>query len=136
MSTLRLSTQDLVRAINLLPRGNRYHYINPRTPTIIAIHDVILPEGPIYIKRWNPNSGGSMDSSSTQSISTEMIARVAHAFVPNNPINLDRILGASYNTRSALEALLAHTPEFYACYPGRLDSYSGNIRQGHKHLLI
>lgn len=66
-----------------------------------------------------------------------MIARVANAIRPNQPINIDRILGASYNTRSALEALLAHTPEFWVCRPGRIEMSSSTtrIKKGHKHLL-
>lgn len=67
-----------------------------------------------------------------------MIARIANAFREDVPINFDRVLGASYNTRSALEALLAHTPEFYFCYPGRLESStsaSAKIKKGHKHLI-
>lgn len=34
-----------------------------------------------------------------------------------------------------MEALLAHTPEFYFCYPGRVDSYSGKVKRGHKHIM-
>ncbi len=68
-----------------------------------------------------------------------MLWRLANAVRPNYPVNVDRIFGASYNTRSALEALLAHTPQFYYCYPGRTESYSiSSIKQtkkGHKHLL-
>lgn len=47
------------------------------------------------------------------------------------------MLGASYNTRSALEALLAHTPEFYWCTPGRIELVSSTqtIKPGHKHLV-
>lgn len=53
------------------------------------------------------------------------------------PINFDRVLGASYSTRSSLEALLAHTPEFYFCYPGRIEVNisSTEIKRGHKHLI-
>jgi len=65
-----------------------------------------------------------------------MISRVANAVRPYQPINIDRVLGASYNTRSALEALLAHTPEFYVCYPGRIEvGTSTKIKPGHKHLI-
>ncbi|MDX2304660.1 MAG: hypothetical protein NW226_17760 [Microscillaceae bacterium] len=72
-----------------------------------------------------------------ESISPELIWRVANAFNPHLPINIDRILGASYNTRSVLEALLAHTSEFYYCYPGRIENKGGHstIKHGHKHLL-
>ena len=50
---------------------------------------------------------------------------------------MDRVLGGSYNTRSVFEALLAHTPEFYFCYPGRMENKGGlsAIKHGHKHLL-
>lgn len=66
-----------------------------------------------------------------------MIWRVANGIRENVPINIDRVLGASYNTRSALEALLAHTPQFYYCYPGRLESIASStkVQRGHKHLM-
>ena len=44
------------------------------------------------------------------------IRRVSNAINPGEPFNIDRILGASYNTRSVLETLIALTPEFYYCY--------------------
>ncbi len=70
-------------------------------------------------------------------MSSEMIWRYANAFRPGVPVNIDRALGGSYNTRSVLESLLAHNPEFYYCYPGRIMSTSSlsNIEKGHKHLI-
>lgn len=72
-----------------------------------------------------------------ESISSEMIWRVANAVNSRELINLDRILGASYNTRSVLETLMAYTPEFYYCYPGRIKDIDGHstIEHGHKHLI-
>jgi len=66
-----------------------------------------------------------------------MLWRIANAFIPGTPIQFDRVLGGSYNTRSALEALLAHTPEFYWCLPGRIESLntSSKIKRGHKHVV-
>ena len=71
------------------------------------------------------------------SISKGMLWRIANAIQENRPVNFDRILGASYNTRSALESLLAHTPQFYWCIPGRIEVIrsSSAIKQGHKHLI-
>ena len=66
-----------------------------------------------------------------------MIWRIANAYIPNVPINFDRVLAGSYNTRSLLETLLAHTPEFYWCLPGRIElmnNYS-KIKSGHKHIV-
>ena len=133
----KVTAYNLVKAISLLPRNVNYNYINPRTPGLIHIENVLLPAGPIQIKRWNPNKGESITGASVDSISSEMIWRVANAIMEKEPINLDRILGASYNTRSVLETLIALTPEFYFCYPGRIKDIDGHssIERGHKHLI-
>lgn len=70
-------------------------------------------------------------------MSIQMLWRVANAIRSDVPINVDRVLGASYSTRAVLEALLAHTPEFYFCYPGRIESMSSStqVQEGHKHLM-
>ena len=133
----KLTASNLVAFINQLNKNHTYNYVNPRTKAVIRIEGVESPEGPIRIKRWNPSKGETEVGQKTDTISTEMIWRVANAFNPNQPINIDRVLGASYNTRSVFEALLAHTPEFYFCYPGRLENKGGHssIKHGHKHLL-
>ena len=96
-----------------------------------------MPEGPIVFKRYNPTKGESIESAKTASMSSQMLWRIANAVQVNTPINFDRVLGASYNSRSALEALLAHTPEFYWCTPGRIElmNSSSEIKAGHKHLV-
>ena len=70
-------------------------------------------------------------------ISVQMLWRLANSFQPGAPINFDRVFGGSYNTRSALEALLAHAPDFYYCYPGRNEVINGipKVKRGHKHLV-
>ncbi len=133
----KLSASNLVAFINQLDKNQVYNYVSPKTKGVIKIEGVDLPEGPIRIKRWNPSAGETEAQQKIESISSELIWRVANAFNPNQPINIDRILGASYNTRSVFEALLAHTPEFYFCYPGRIENKGGHsaIKHGHKHLL-
>ena len=134
---VRYTAYNLVRAISQLPRNEHYNYVNPTTKGLISIEDVLLPAGPIYIKRWNPSKGESKNTADIASISTEMIWRVANAISEGEPINFDRVLGGSYNTRSVLESLLAATPEFYYCYPGRIMDIDGHstIEHGHKHLV-
>ncbi|MFC5452186.1 restriction endonuclease [Paenibacillus aestuarii] len=134
---MRLTADDIVRAIGKLPKDITYYYVNSDNPGHIQIVDVVLPEGPIYIKRWNPIEGGNYQSAATETISSQLIWRIANAFMPGHPINFDRVLGGSYNTRSVLEALLAHTPYFYYCRPGRIEVISNNskIKKGHKHLM-
>lgn len=133
----KLTAANLVHAIGLLPQKNIYNYVHSKTPTLIKIVNVVKPEGPIVIQRIRPNKGETWNDAKDESISTQMIWRLANAFTPNHPINVDRIFGGSYNTRSVLEALLAHTPQFYYCYPGRIESISSNnkIKPGHKHLM-
>lgn len=134
---MKLTASNIVSAIGQLPKDRTYQYINPRTRNQIEIVHVTYPEGPILIKRYNPAQGETPSGTREESISTQMIWRIANAFFPNQPINFDRVLGASYNTRSVLETLLAHTPQFYYCYPGRIEviSSSSQIKGGHKHLI-
>lgn len=133
----KLSASNLVASINQLDKNTFYNYVNPKTRGLIKIDSVDLPEGPIRIKRWDSSKKGTEATSKVETISSEMIWRVANSFYQNQPINLDRVLGGSYNTRSVLEALLAHTPEFYFCYPGRIENKAGftAIKHGHKHLI-
>lgn len=134
---MRLTASDIVAYIDQLPKNRSFPYINPKTKGLIKIVSITKPEGPIVIKRYDPSKGGTPFTAKEESISSEMIWRVANAFLPNQPINFDRVLGGSYNTRSVLEALIAHTPQFYYCYPGRIESTMSNstIKNGHKHLM-
>jgi len=134
---MKLTASNIVSAIGQLPRDRTYQYINPRTRNQIEIVHVTYPEGPILIKRYNSAKGEILSGAKEESISPQMIWRIANAFLPNQPISFDRVLGASYNTRSVLETLLAHTPQFYYCYPGRIEiiNSSSQIRGGHKHII-
>jgi len=134
---MKVTASDIVTAIGHLPKNRAYHYINPRTKGQLEVVGITYPEGPIVIKRYNPSKGEASANAKNESISTQLIWRIANAMVPNHPINLDRVLGASYNTRSAMEALIAHTPQFYFCYPGRIEiiSSSSEVKEGHKHLM-
>lgn len=133
----RITGYNLVAAINQLPKNRDYNYINPITKGLIRVVDVALPEGPITIRRWTPSKGQSFDNVKNETISSEMIWRVANAFFEGQPINIDRVLAGSYNTRSVLESLIAYTPQFYYCYPGRIFDIAGHstVEHGHKHLL-
>ena len=134
---MRMTAENIVDEINRLSRDKFYSYIAPTTSTKIMIVDITRPEGPIRIKRFNPEQGQSPETATISSISANMIWRIANAISENQPINFDRILGASYNTRSALEALIAYTPQFYYCFPGRIETIksSTKIKKGHKHLV-
>ncbi len=133
----KLTAANLVAFINQLDKNLSYNYLNPRNKGLIQVVGVDLPEGPIRIKRWNPSKKQVSSKSKIESISSELIWRIANALHPNQPINFDRVLGASYNTRSVLETLLAYTPQFHFCFPGRIESIrsKSSVKKGHKHLM-
>ncbi len=134
---MRLTASNLVHAIAKLPRDTTYNYVNDRNAGRIYVTNIIQPEGPIEFKRFDPSKGQTLADSKKESISSQMIWRLANSIKSDIPVNVDRVFGASYNTRSVLEALLAHTPEFYFCKPGRLESMNSKkaVRPGHKHLI-
>jgi type II restriction enzyme len=133
----KLTASNIISFIKQLDKRVSYNYVNNRNKGQIQIVGVDLPEGPIRIKRWDSSKGETSTNAKIEPISPELIWRIANAFQPNVPINFDRVLGGSYNTRSVLEALLVHTPEFYYCYPGRIEVKGGNptIQKGHKHVI-
>jgi type II restriction enzyme len=134
---MTVTASSLVSFITRLPKHQQYSYISPKNKGLILLDSISQPEGPIYFRRFNPEKGQGPQTNDSESISTEMLWRVANAIRENVPFNVDRIVGASYNTRSVLETLLAHTPQFYYCYPGRIERIadSESIQRGHKHLL-
>lgn len=137
MEEKTLSCENLVDALAALPKANTYSYINKATHTAFKIDNVEKPYGPITIRRWDPSKGETVNGATTQTISKEMLFRVANAVSEGLPINIDRVLGASYNTRSALETLICHVPQFYYCYLGRIENKNGvtKIKAGHKHVI-
>lgn len=126
---MRLTASNIVKAIASLPTDQWFEYINPKNKGKVKVVSVTKPEGPIIIKR--------ADSKKNESISSKMIWRLANAMQPDIPVNVDRVFAGSYNTRSVLETLLAHTPEFYWCTPGRieLENSTQEIKSGHKHIV-
>jgi hypothetical protein len=133
----KLTASNIVAFINQLDKKATYNYLNTKNKGLIEIVDVKIPEGPIWIRRWDSSKGEKSINKKVEPISPELIWRIANAFSPNQPINFDRILGGSYNTRSVLETLLAHSAQFHFCYPGRIENKGGTptVKRGHKHLM-
>jgi type II restriction enzyme len=127
----KLTTADLVNEIDKLNRNHIYEYLSGRS--WLKITEVEKPEGPISFD--NVESDGSQKRSG--SISREQLARMAFVCStrPNFPLHIDRIFSAGGNTRSALETLLAYTPNFFMCHPKRVDVYSGKTLTNLKHIM-
>lgn len=123
-----MTAPDILKLISELPSNRKFSYIDDPKKTV-SVASVHKNNERLEILRF--------DKTKVESISSNMLWRVADAIRENIPLNLDRLLGASYNTRSALETLLAHTPPFYYCYPGRIERMgrTETVKAGHKHLL-
>jgi hypothetical protein len=134
---MRLTAQNLVSAIQGLPHDIAFQYVHKSNHGRIVVHQIHLPEGPIEFKRYDPSKGERLDDAKLETISTQMLWRMANAVLPDRPVNVDRIFGGSYNTRSVLEALIAHTPQFHWCRPGRIEQINTrkSVKPGHKHLI-
>lgn len=135
---MRVTASNLAAAINQLPPDREYNYISPKNKGRIVVYDVILPEGPIKIRRYDATKGQTLATAKVESISSSMIWRLANAINEEAPINIDRVYNGSYNTRSVFEALLAHTPQFYHCTPGRIQFTNGRreVKKGHKYIVF
>ncbi len=133
----KVTVENILAAIDGLPKDRVYNYVNSTNHGCIRVVCVFRPAGPVQFKRWDPTKKKTEHDAKVENISYSEILRIANAFREGEPINVDRILGGSYNTRSVLESLLAHTPEFYPCYPGRIqeDGESIQIKKGHKHII-
>jgi type II restriction enzyme len=132
-----ITAANIVNEIDHLNKNVYYNYIDHSNRNVIKIVSIEHPEGPIYIKRGKFTAGANVKTAREITISANMIWRVANAIQEDVPVNIDRIVGASYNTRSVLESLLAYTPSFYITYPGRIENNvsTSKIKAGHKHLI-
>jgi type II restriction enzyme len=126
-----LTVENVVKTIARLPKDRWFEYVNVTSSTQVRVVSVTQPSGPIRIER--KHKGAVKEST----ISSQMLARFVNSTEEGVPVNIDRVLGASYNTRAALEALLARTPDFFWCVPGRIEIVAGKetIKRGHKHLI-
>jgi type II restriction enzyme len=128
-----LSASNLAAAINRLSRDEWFEYLHQQlNGSRVRVRSVTLPEGPVETVRRTSDGVERVVT-----ISSSMLWRVANAIEEGLPFQIDRIVGASYNARSLLEALLARTPEFYVCRPGRIHRRGGveTVEAGHKHLI-
>ncbi len=132
----KLTAADLVNEIAQLDLSKVYTYVSENTD--FRVIGIKRPDGPITFKRWEHGlAEPHRTEGQTPSISKVMLATMALvcSAKPNHPIHIDRLFSAGGNTRSAFEALLAHTPHFFMCLPERVDSYTGKVLKNLKHIM-
>ena len=128
---MKYTVSNLLKALSALDTNVWYDYISATTKTQVRLVSIVNPSGPVQIERKKDGEITAL------TVSYSMMIRVINNIDEGVPFNLDRILGASYNSRSALETLMAHTTDFYWCKPGRLerDEFGESLKTGHKHLI-
>ena len=131
MPILRIA--DLVSMIAQLGTQNTYDYYSGKTK--IKISEINNPEGPIRFLRWD--SQQSEQEGTPGGISINQLGTIAAVFSrrPNYPIQFDRLFSGGGNSRSALETLLACTPNFFICYPHKTNPYTGTTESKLKHIM-
>ena len=130
-----LSIRELILQIDHLA-GKTILY--PSKKSSLQIVRVDKPEGGIVIKRRNITSKTPWNMIKEENISSNMIWRYVNALNTRIPVNIDRVLGASYNTRAALEAIIASCPHFFMCRPKRITSIASKdivYDNSHKYLI-
>jgi type II restriction enzyme len=126
-----LSVASLISEIDLLDREQSYRYVGGRSH--LRIGEIIKPEGGIVFDTIDGN-GNVTRNRRIPAESLQTIANICN-LKPNFPLQFDRVFSAGGNTRSALETMLAYTPQFFVCYPERVSSYSGKSRRDLRHLM-
>lgn len=132
----QLSVQEIVAQASCFV--DRDTLVYPSQKGVFIVTRVVAPEGPIYIKRRGIKESIPWKDVREVSISSTMIWRYVNALKSGSPINIDRVLGASYNTRSALEAIVAHLPNFFICHPSRITEIGSQkitFEKGHKYII-
>ncbi len=133
---IQLSVQEIVAQASCFVGKNTLVY--PSQKGVCLVTKVVAPEGPIYIKRRGIKDSTPWKDVKEIPISSTMIWRYVNALKSGVPTNIDRVLGASYNTRSALEAIVAHLPNFFICYPSRITEIGSQkitFEKGHKYII-
>jgi type II restriction enzyme len=110
-----------------------YDYYRKRTK--LRITEITKPDGPIKFIRWD--SQQSESNATPGGISVNQLGTVASVFSrsPNYPIHFDRLFSGGGNSRSALETLLACTPNFFISYPQKTNPYTGATEDKLKHIM-
>lgn len=124
-----IGVTELVRHLATVPRDEGLRYVNPANDTEIIVRSVTLPYGPItYIRR---RKGKHARTCRLETISEDIIRRVAGQIQPHKAFSIDAILNGTGNNRSVFEAILAHAEHFFVCYPGK---HLNGVAERRKHL--
>lgn len=104
---MKLTEKHLLELIDQLPKNINFYYVSGGDSKACLYS---VKGESLTVEAARANKDGSFDRAN---MSSDIISKLCSTILPNVPFKMDSILGASGNTRSVYESLMAHTTEFY-----------------------
>lgn len=104
-----LTVEHILDLIAQLPANTNYEYVSGGD-SMAKIISIDRENVKVEIARVNANG-----TEKNASMTTDILNTLAASIKENKPFKFDNVLNGSGNVRSTMEALFAHTSEFYYC---------------------
>lgn len=111
---MKLTIDHILSIVDELPKGISYDYVSGGD-TKAKLISVDKDNNRIEIARVNADS-----SEKAASMTTDTLNILCKSISENIPFKFDNVLNGSGNVRSTMEAIFAHTSEFYSCKINRV----------------
>ena len=109
-----LTIDHILKLINELPTDQPFDYVSGGA-TKAKLISVDRDNVKVEIVRINADG-----TEKNASMTTDILNTLATSIRENKPFKFDNVLNGSGNVRSTMEAIFAHTTEFYSCKIGRV----------------
>ena len=106
---MKLTIEHILDLIEELPKGVEFDYVSGGTSKAKLI-TVDRDNKKVDIVRVKAD-----ESENNASMTTDTLNTLVRSIKENRPFKFDNVLNGSGNTRSTMEAIFAHTSEFYFC---------------------
>ena len=109
-----LTTVHILDLIEKLPTNVAFDYVSGGDSKAKLVS---IDRESVKVDIVRINADGSEKSAS---MTTEILHTLSNSIKENKPFKFDNVLNGSGNVRSTMEAIFAHTSEFYSCKIGRV----------------
>lgn len=111
---MKLTIDHILDLIEQLPKRVEFDYVSGGESKAKLI---TVDRDNIKVDIVRVNADGSEKSAS---MTTDILNTLVRSIKENRPFKFDNVLNGSGNVRSTMEAIFAHTSEFYSCKIGRV----------------
>lgn len=109
-----MTIDHILDLIEQLPKNEEFDYVSGGESKAKFIS---IDRDNIKVDIVRVNADGSEKNAS---MTTDILNTLVHSIKENRPFKFDNVLNGSGNVRSTMEAIFAHTSEFYSCKIGRV----------------